>query len=33
MILENDYGCTMEGNFTEEEIAKFKKVNWTVKEE
>ena len=30
MILENDYGCIMEGDFTDAEIEKFKKVNWKV---
>ena len=30
MILENDYGCKMEGDFTPEEIEKFEKANWKV---
>jgi hypothetical protein len=30
MILENSYGCTMEGEFTEDEIKKFEKVGWKV---
>jgi len=33
MILENSYGCTMDGEFTEEEIEKFKKVGWKVLDE
>lgn len=33
MILENSYGCTMEGEFSKEEIDKLLKVGWTCREE
>jgi len=32
MKLINIYGCSMEGEFTPEEIEKFKRVGWTVEE-
>lgn len=31
--LENEYGCKMEGDFTSEELEKFKKAGWKEREE